>query len=382
MAEIRVVRARGDGFTRGVQIGRELQDLIQRSVDYYHLYLHRRGVSSDQLSDLLSSYLVAAETWQPESMSVLKGMSVGATIPTLELFAINAFEELEPLLESPEGGLLFLQRKEGYVEAPAPAGGGPGAGNDTPPSPTPGRCSSLTVRLPETTLLAHNEHWLAGDADNVAVIVDLPVDGRPPVASPTVVCCLPAVGMNAYGGAQGIGSLTASDDGVGVPRVLVSRHSLDARDRSDAVARAAMSGRAGGYGHVFGFPDDAFFIETTGKQHRVLEGPGPHTNHYEDPELAALAPPASDGSRARLARLRELLDECDPKSGEDLMDVMRDHGSSPQSVCLHPDPAEGDEASACLFSMIADVGARRMWVAAGNPCERPYEEIELDELAG
>ena len=48
-------------------------------------------------------------------MAVLKGMSVGAFVPVLELFAINAFEELEPLLEQPEGELLFLQKKEGYV---------------------------------------------------------------------------------------------------------------------------------------------------------------------------------------------------------------------------------------------------------------------------
>lgn len=79
-----------------------------------------------------------------------------------------------------------------------------------------------------------------------------------PVASPTVVCCLPAVGLNAHGGAQGIGSLTAVDDGVGVPRVLVSRSSLEARNRADAIARAAMPGRAGGYGHVYGFADDTF----------------------------------------------------------------------------------------------------------------------------
>ena len=52
-------------------------------------------------------------------MNVLKGMSVGAMVPILELFAINAFEELEPLLESPEGELLFLQRKEGYVQRPS-----------------------------------------------------------------------------------------------------------------------------------------------------------------------------------------------------------------------------------------------------------------------
>ncbi|MGZ8566389.1 MAG: hypothetical protein ACXWXS_04995, partial [Actinomycetota bacterium] len=117
--EIRVVWARGDGLTRGLRIGTDLADLIQRSVAFYHRYLDRRGVSSERLQDLLTPYLVAAETTYPDMMNVLKGMSAGAMVPILELFAINAFEELEPLLESPGGELLFLQKKEGYTEKPA-----------------------------------------------------------------------------------------------------------------------------------------------------------------------------------------------------------------------------------------------------------------------
>lgn len=369
MGDIRVVKALGDGDERGTHIGHELADLIQASVGFYHRYLDRRGVSSEQLQDLLTPYLVAAETSYPESVAVLKGMSMGAMVPVLELFAINAFEELEPLLESPEGELLFLQRKEGYVQAPPPAN----------PRPLE-RCSSLTVRLPETTLIAHNEHWLAGDLGNVAVVIDVPEGGRVPVASPTVVCCLPAVGVNAHGCGQGIGSLTAIDDGVGVPRVLVSRSALEARTRADAIARAAMPGRAGGYGHVFALPGEAFTIETTGREHRVLDHARAHTNHYQDPDLAQLAPPASEGSLARLTRLEELLAERSPTCVENLMDVMRDHDSAPQAICLHPDPNEGDEASAVMFSMVADVGAKRMWVTAGNPCESEYTEIDLAEL--
>jgi isopenicillin-N N-acyltransferase-like protein len=366
VSPVKVVLAVGEALGRGVTIGKELGAEIHRSVDFYHRYLERRGVSSGQLHELLTPYLVAAETAYPESIAVLKGMSLGATIPVLELFAINTFEELEPLLESPEGELLFLQRKEGYV-APLP-------------KDRAERCSSVSVQIPGGVMLAHNEHWLAGDAGNIAVVIEIPANGRVPVASPTVVCCLPAVGLNGHGTAQGIGSLMASDDGVGVPRVMVSRSSLEARDRADAVARAAMPGRAGGYGHVFAFESgDTFTIETSGKQHRILEGAGAHTNHYES-DLAQLAPPASEGSMARLARLRELLAQSPPQTPEDLMEIMRDHRSSPQSICQHPDSSEGEEAAACLFSMVVDTGARRMWVAAGNPCQHEYEEIDLADL--
>lgn len=372
MREIRVVVAEGDAFRRGVRIGEELRDLIQRSIEFYHRYLERRGVSSKTLQEILAPYVLASESAYPEWTGVLKGMSVGATIPTLELFAINAFEELEPLLQSPEGGQLFLERK-GRSGAPPP-------GAPSVPAERTERCASLSVRTTQDSILvAHNEHWLAGDADNVAVIVDLP-DGRVPVASPTVVCCLPAVGVNSHGAAQGIGSLTASDDRVGIPRVLVSRSSLEARYRDDAVGRATLAGRSGGYGHVYAFSDgDCFIVETTATQHRVLEGEGAHTNHYLS-DLAEIAPPASEGSSRRLARLEQLLAERPLSAPEELMDVMRDHGSEPGPVCLHADASDGDDAASVAFSMVADVTAGRMWVAPGNPCENEFVEIDLSRL--
>ncbi|HEX7464284.1 MAG TPA: hypothetical protein VF382_05265, partial [Actinomycetota bacterium] len=214
MGEVRVVRAEGDPLARGQRIGHELRDLVNESVDFYHRYLSRRGISSAQLQELLTPYVVAAEAHFPEHMATIKGMSVGAMVPVLELFAINAFEELEPYLESPEGDPLFLERKGGNPESPR--------------SPRIERCSSFTVVAPGVTLLAHNEHWLAGDAGNVAVVVDLPDDGSVAVASPTIVCCLPAAGINGHRGAQGVDSLPATGGQVGVPRVLVSRHTLEA----------------------------------------------------------------------------------------------------------------------------------------------------------
>src|SRR3990172_9139910 len=181
MGRLRIVRAEGDPHARGQQVGRELRDLVNESVDFYHRYLSRRGVSSGQLQELLTPYLVASETHFPIYTQILKGMSVGAMVPVLELFAINAFEELEPMLEAPEGGLLFLQRKEGYI---------------SPPVPRTERCTSFAVATTEATILAHNEHWLAGDAANVAVVLDIPSDRPVRIASPTIVSCLPPLPLN------------------------------------------------------------------------------------------------------------------------------------------------------------------------------------------
>jgi isopenicillin-N N-acyltransferase-like protein len=238
------------------------------------------------------------------------------------------------------------------------------------------RCSSFTALAPGATILAHNEQWFSGDAGNVAVVVEHP-SGGVAVASPTVACCLPAVGLNALGGAQAIDSLTAADDRVGVPRVLVSRHSLEAAGRDDALRRAGLPGRAGGYGHVLAFAGgETLTIETTATSLAVLEGAGGHTNHYLDPELAGLGGEPSAGSLSRYERLRQLLAERPPATPAEAMDILRDHDSAPQAICKHA-AAGADEESAVVFSMVCELESRRMWVAAGNPCEAPYEEIEL-----
>ena len=338
---------------------------MNRSVEFYHGYFERRGISSERLQELLAPYLIAAETHFPSFVSVLNGMSIGATVPVLELFAINAFEELEPLLRSADGRMQFPDRREGNAA----------------PAPPPERCSSFAVKAEGATILAHNEHWLVGDAGNVAVVVDIPNDRPARVASPTVVCCLPAVGVNGHGVGQGIASLTASDDRVGVPRVLVSRSSLESQDPADAIARAAVPARSGGYGHTFAFPGgEPLVVETSAERVAVVDGPPIHTNHYLSPELAPLGPSPSPGSSVRHARVVELLGERKPSSVPEVMDILRDHATRPQSICQHADPAEGDEADAVLFSMVAELETGRMWVAQGNPCETEYEEIDLGGL--
>lgn len=371
MTDLRIVRVEGDPFTRGRTIGRGLRDLVNESLGFYDRYFSNRGVSSDQLQGLLTPYLVSAEARFPAFMATLKGMAEGATVPFHELFAVNAFEELEPMFEAHQGEL-FLEKKQGRSQERRGAGGRAGARRRSE------RCSTITVSGPGGTILGHNEQWLAGDAANIAFVIDVPDDGSVPVAAPTIVACLPAVGVNGHGGVQAIDSLSAADDHPGAPRVLVSRSSLSAANRDDAIALAGTPVRAGGYAHLFAFPDgEVFTIETTGKELAVLDGPGGHTNHYLDPKLARLGTEPSAGSRSRLSRLNGLVAERRPSDPSGVMEILRDHAASPESVCVHPDPVDGDEAEAIMFSMVADVDRRRLWVASGNPCRSEFEEIDL-----
>jgi hypothetical protein len=348
MSPVRVVVARGDPLERGRTVGWELADLIRASLEFYWRYLVRRGVG--ELPGLLAPYLAAAERELPDLVELVTGMAEGSGVSFWELFCVNAFEELEPLLEGRSGRP--LEPRE--------------------------RCSTVTISGPGYTLLGHNEQWMAGEVGHAAVVVELPDDG-PALVSPTLACCLPAVGMNEYRVAQGIQSLVADDDGVGIPRVLVSRHALVASSPADALRRATLPGRAGGYGHSFAFASgSAMNIETSATRFAVNGLPGSHTNHYTDPELADRAPPPSPGSLARLARLQALVEERSPATPAAIGEILADHGGDgPQAICEHGAEEPADEASAVVFSMICDLDLGRMWVAPGSPCVTAYEEVDL-----
>jgi hypothetical protein len=335
---LRVVVAEGDATARGRTIGAELGDLIDRSLLFYRDYFSHLGIRD--VSAAVRPFRDEAERSLPEHVELIAAMAKGAEAPEAELFAVNACEELEA----------------GAVPA--------------------GRCSSFTAVGPGHTILAHNEQWLSGDAPNVALVVERP-PGRAALVAPTVATCLAAVGMNSHGAAQGIDSLTASDERPGVPRVLVSRHALEATDREDAVRRAGSSNRAGGYAHVLAFRGGgALTIETTATRTAVLDGPSPHTNHYLDPALAEIGDEPGAGSVARLQRLSDLLDQSPPQTPEEAMAILRDHESSPQAICKHASSGASEESSV-VFSMVCELESQRMWVAPGNPCETDYEEVLL-----
>jgi hypothetical protein len=80
----------------------------------------------------------------------------------------------------------------------------------------------------------------------------------------------------------------------------------------------------------------------------------------------------SEGSRARLARARELTASEPPRTLDDCARVLADHDAAPQSLCVHED---GIEAEATVFGMACDLATGRMIVSDGRPCEGRWEEL-------
>jgi isopenicillin-N N-acyltransferase like protein len=63
---------------------------------------------------------------------------------------------------------------------------------------------------------------------------------------------------------------------------------------------------------------------------------------------------------------------------DDFRALLADHADYPHSICAHPDPADHPcEQGATIASVLMDLGARRLWLAAGNPCQVPYERLDI-----
>jgi isopenicillin-N N-acyltransferase like protein len=346
---MRVIHTSGTPRARGEAVGVALRSEIETSVSFTMAWAADLGADRRQVETILVPYDDATERFAPDLAEVLDGMARGSGVDPVALRATNAFEELYAVLDPSAMG------------APVE------------------RCTDALLAGADGPILVHQEQWYAADADSVAIVVDRPDDGITVVA-PVVASGLPLVGMNATGTSVGAMSLTATDERPGVPRMIVARRGLDARDREEAWRIVTTPERAGGYSYSFAFADGATALfETTATTAADLRETV-HANHAIDDTVASVCPSATDGSISRLARMTELAAERDTWTIAEACSLLADHGADGQNICVHPDPTEGPESSAIMFGMVADVANRTLWVAPQNPCRNRFERFALDEL--
>ena len=323
-----VAEAAGSHLDMGRAQGQAFAHSIDRAIDFYAGLARNKGSDLRALAEKAQPYLDAATRSHPELVEELRGMAEGAGVALADVAVLNCLEEVWSF------------------EA----------------------CTTMT----SGPYLLHAEQWYSGHSD-IGVVISRPHDG-PAFVSPTCVGFLPAVGMSAAGFAQGIGSLSAPDDRVGIPRVVVSRLSLGAATLDDAIGAAQAGGRAGGYAHTLASARRKVVVETSATTATVIEGTDAHTNHYLGGRSGIPRPEPSAGSTARLARARQLLNESPPASLEDCARLLSDHSSEPQAICLHE---RGPEASSTVFGMACDLAGGRMIVSHGSPCGGRWEEFHV-----
>ena len=347
---MRVIRTSGTPFERGRSVGVTLRTDIEASASFTLAWAAALGADRRRLEELLAPYDDAAVRTVPDLVELGAGIAEGSGVDPVALRATIAFEELYAVLD-PEA-----------LGAPIE------------------RCTDALLRGPDGPILVHQEQWYAAESGTTSIVVDRP-SGSVAIVAPVVAPWMPLVGMNETGAALGAMSLTARDERAGVPRALVARRGLEARDRNEAWRTVTMAERAGGYTWCYAFGDGrTAMFETTATTAADLEDATTHTNHALDDSVRAACPAGSDGSHSRLARIRALTEDRETWTVEEACELLRDHGAQGQDICVHPDPAEGPDASAIMFGMVADVANRTLWVAPDNPCVNPFEPFALDDL--
>lgn len=187
-------------------------------------------------------------------------------------------------------------------------------------STTDDGCTTVAVWAADgTPWIGHNEDgdpWLRGRCH----MVDVTPDDAPGFLAFCYPGSLPghAFGLNRCGLVQTINNLRVRALSVGVPRMLLARAVLDGASLGEALALLQHTPRAGAFHHTLGAADDPrlFSVEATPAVVSVAEigSRYGHANHAIHPMTRGLQQQVTASSRARQARLDQLL--ADWKPGE------------------------------------------------------------------
>ena len=220
-------------------------------------------------------------------------------------------------------------------------------------------------------LLAQNWDWHPDLQDSTLVWVVHERDRW--FATVTEAGMLAKIGLNDAGLGVCLNLLVSSEDGGldGVPIHLLLRRVLACRSVDEAVALLTAAPVSASSAVTVATPGDVATVELSPGGPNVLRGStGAHTNHFLEPPRAGrdVGLEESSSTEARLDVIRRL----------PLLDALRSHAGHPEGVCRHVDESEPwAERTATLASVIMDLSARRLHVAAGQPCTAPHVEIDL-----
>ena len=309
-----------------------------------------RTVGEAELLALAAGCLDASERFDPEGTEELYGIARGAGLSPERVLAMNGLTDLRDALAW--GG-------------PVEAAGG---------------CTAFVIQRDRSAdgRLWAGQSWDLG-TDNLPYVVAV---HRKPASGPETWCittagCLSLMGMNAEGLALGTTNLRTTDAGVGVPYLGLIHRALRESSAAAAAALIAKAPRAGG--HAYTAVDrggEAFAVECTAKRARTFAIRGGfhvHTNHCQVPEHQPLEADISyDSSRARLARMQELLRSAERIDGAFLQRCLADTANGKLAICR--DDFEGISTNAAL---VLSPEGPHLFACHGQPSQAKWLELRF-----
>jgi isopenicillin-N N-acyltransferase-like protein len=246
-------------------------------------------------------------------------------------------------------------------------------------------CTALAA-APEVTaqgqvLLGQNWDWYTA-VEEEPILLRIRQPGKPEILTLAEAGQVGKIGLNSAGLGVCLNFLSHADHGQGLPVHVLLRQALGCAHLSEAIHTVYGVPRGGSanllLAHAAG---DILDLELTAADADYIyadDGWLVHANHYESMRLrggdSGLA--TSMSTLARAARARRMLSAAAAQkdvSRDTLRTILTDHTYGAYAICRHAEPAEPSlQQTATRASLIMDLSARILYLAAGQPCREEY----------
>ena len=377
MTSTQHVRVEGTSYQRGRQYGHQAAARVRLSVQaYQQVFAHFAGWDWATVRREAARFEAPVGAFRPAYLEEMRGIADGAGLDLTDVLAINVRTEVMYAANARQ----------------APRAGKPRAAKRAPAEcsafahvPGPGQPGPAGPGQPGPAILGQNWDWLLHSARTLVVLEARPDEG-PDFVTVVEAGLLAKAGMNAAGlGLVTNALVTDADTGEpGLPYHVLLRAVLDCATVTEALKVLAVAPRASSANYLIAHASGAALdIEAAPGDFTRLyplfpeDGLLLHTNHFLAPRTGPvdLALWAMPSTAVRLQRLRAARTA---RTLDGFRALLADHADYPHSICAHPDPAEHPcEQGATIASVLMDLNARHLWLAAGNPCQVPYERLDV-----
>ncbi|KQL50040.1 hypothetical protein AN963_10355 [Brevibacillus choshinensis] len=355
------IRVSGPAFERGKQLGELAKQQIIHNIETYKaLFWEMAHVKWDAARDYAVKYISVIESYDPEILQEIKGISEGSGQDLLDLITLNARSEMITNL----------------------------AGSDTPSD----GCTSMAA-VPEVTknqemLLGQNWDW-NNKVKPGMIVLEIVQAPRPKILMVTEAGIVGKIGMNSSGIGVCLNFLGTSERTIGVPIHIILRGILNSTTLPQAVGQVARMNRGTSANYLIAHKEgEALNVEASPTNYDVLypaEGWLVHANHFIGPRSINIQDTArimSPDSHLRQGRASKLLSQygnaIDSKA---FRKIFCDHAGSPDGICRHGETKPPDLGrpliSSTVFSIIMNLSQGTFELAEGQPCENPYEVYQF-----
>ena len=363
MTSTQHVRVEGTSYQRGRQYGRQAAARVRLSVQaYQQVFAYYTGWDWPTVRREALRFEAPIGEFRPAYLDELRGIADGAGLDLADVLAINVRTEVmysAKARQAPSSAKRLPAECSAFAVVPAPGQDGP-------------------------AIIGQNWDWLLHAAQTL-VVLEVRQDDGPDFVTVVEAGLLAKTGMNAAGlGLVTNALVTDADVGEpGLPYHVLLRAVLDCATVTEALEALQAGPRSSSANYLVAHASgSALDIEAAPGDFTRLyplfpeDGVLRHTNHFlADIHPTDLALWAMPSSVVRLQRLRA----ATARTQDDFGALLADHADYPHSVCAHPDPADHPcEQGATIASLLMDLTEKHIWLAAGNPCQAPYERLDID----